>query len=1611
MEGRDEQVDLLWARGLTGAPLKLSKICAKAPPKIQAVSSIYSFDAVRGRSEMGQGAFSVVVEKATHKASGTPVAVKMVSKDLVGPDYLRNHIDRGVFGLLLDMSKDRAHPNVIKFLDFLTTPSFAFVFMEPMAGPNLCQALEARAPVTEAFCRQATESMLKALAHLERILIHRDVKLENLVFRTPSTDAPLVLIDFGLACPAEPLVEPRDIAGTMIYAAPEVFSHVYGPPVDVWSAGVVLYIMLTGRPPAFDPETLHHPGDMMEHMLGDALAAPELHVAPALGTDLLRKLLVVDPTARLAASKAVDHDWLRLVKVQSRKDLSKGATMKISKDAYRSVFARTGKSAAFRVPKHAMSIAEAGGSRSLPWEDEEMPLRAPRVRPVPLAAGTLQVAEPPASGPGLVGLAVGGLAIAAAFRFKERGFPISATSVGLVLPTWLGGLQGLALRVDGGVLAGAAIGVLAALLPASVRWAFAFQPVQLQDGPTELVLKARKIRHPRVRAEMLGEVRMLGKKEFSLSPKDFIEVKEDVNVAIEQQLTKEAGPVRLVNAPPMGSLTMMSRVLWKDSQMYYHKIGKLVMVRIFSRNVLFLSDSTLTEEILNGNPKIAPHQTGWNLQLQQRLDGYDLAFTNMGHAWRRRRKATHAAFVQQIPHIAQHAVTEAQRLCKRILNKVGNISGQVDIIREFRMILIQTLANALYGTGFTEAEANTLDLELKAIFDLAVALDPFDFSDFFEALPPHVTYRRRMNERMDKIMALHTRHFERIRASFDPRQPATCVLEEYLKLMGGDPSSKLSGLEVLAMMHNIFSAGVDSTSVSGPWTVAFLLNNHQVVKQVQVEVDAATDGCTRWLRRDDLQNLPLLAACFKESVRMRPPFPVLSRMTSSESQELGGYTIPPFTQIVLGIYTMNNLEENFTEALSWKPERWLQEGSKLYPRKLRVFGGGPRICPGAQLAFENVQLLLGSVLQNFDVTQTPPPDVGLEGNSYSMPPKHFLMEVSLRPRALVTKIENARLLRESMRQDAPKAGSGAPGSDPKSGGTAPIHVFYCSTTGTAEQMALGLKSTASAAGVTVNVANLDEWSGSELADMAGTPCVFVASTYYNGEPPDSGRKFHNWLTSQPDGKLKGLRFAVFANGNSQYEHYNWMGKEVERQLLRLGGDKVVEIGLGDASEDAETAWDVWQASLLGVIAPTASSDGALDAAKPPCDWCIEWQEAGHSPARIRRADSAMKGGLALESRGELRDDTSEGSCLELLFRLDGPTYDTAQNLLLYPENSTSMVERMAAVMHPPCTADLDRPFSLRWVGEGKVSAELPVSLPTTLRKVLTRECDLVSKPKKSLLRDLAGCATDAFEREAMRVLLAPSGAEWFELKTAKGLTLIDFLEEYPSIQLSAESLLTLLPSFRIQPRRYTISSSPLVDARLLRLTVTMHDRLLVGGKVFGGLCTHWLRDLPLGSEVRATVQPSGFVPPSLAASPIIMVGAGSGIAPIIAFLEMRETLKLQGKELGDAAIFFGCRNRDRDYIYRDRLESWKLLGVITELIPAFSRPGSGGTKAYVQDAVAAHGTTLKAMFERGAYFYICGATAMGMAVRDALVSGGALIDVAAAKALEEQGRYVQELWS
>mmetsp|Transcript_143701 Transcript_143701/g.264953 ORF Transcript_143701/g.264953 Transcript_143701/m.264953 type:complete len:603 (-) Transcript_143701:85-1893(-) len=320
----ESKVTKIWTQGLTGQGMSLDTgvdYVEYEDEDVKAFTDLYSEEEVDG--EGGRGAFGDCAIR-TSKLSGKRVIVKFVKQQDLGRRQIDYYFDKdcGVYASLLRMTREMPHKNIVHYFDFLAGPNWVRGVMEALNGPNLFTHLQESAPVNEAYIREVMSQALSGLDHLHSKvgLMHRDVKIENLRFRRPFKsivhDAELVLVDFGFCCNINPEKEYKEVVGTLPCMAPEVFSHCYAAKSDMWSAGVLLYMLLAGKPPwSQNPK---NDGSSMiqakqcERAVAVALRSPEIADAPEAAVTLLDRLLVVDPESRCSAGDALGHHWFSL---------------------------------------------------------------------------------------------------------------------------------------------------------------------------------------------------------------------------------------------------------------------------------------------------------------------------------------------------------------------------------------------------------------------------------------------------------------------------------------------------------------------------------------------------------------------------------------------------------------------------------------------------------------------------------------------------------------------------------------------------------------------------------------------------------------------------------------------------------------------------------------------------------------------------------------------------------------------------------------------------------------------------------------------------------------------------------------------------------------------------------------------------------------------------------------------------------------------------------------------------------------------------------------------------------------------------------------------------
>lgn len=596
----------------------------------------------------------------------------------------------------------------------------------------------------------------------------------------------------------------------------------------------------------------------------------------------------------------------------------------------------------------------------------------------------------------------------------------------------------------------------------------------------------------------------------------------------------------------------------------------------------------------------------------------------------------------------------------------------------------------------------------------------------------------------------------------------------------------------------------------------------------------------------------------------------------------------------------------------------------------------------------------------------------------------------------------------------------------------PLKIIWGSQTGTAEDFAEQLRAKARQLKFNAESIDIEEYDRDSLADEEA-PVVFLLATYGEGEPTDNAKEFYEWLMdSSLDADLSSLKYTVFGLGNTTYEHYNAVGRAVDKRLEELGAKKIYPRGEGDDDSSLEEDFMAWTTDLWPTLCRLSGLDYSVVEADvdpvPRARLEISTENAvekEHSlGTRVGVGFDLKKPFIAnIVVNRELHGVGSDRSCRHIEFEVGNKLpYQTGDHLGVYPRNSSVLVELLAKRLG--AEASLDKVITLYPIGQ---SAAKPIFGPVSLRTALTQHLDITTPPRKAILRALAQYASDPTEKAYLMTISSlkedslPPARQYNTWIKANRRTIGEVLDALPSVQPPLGHLLELLPS--LAPRYYSISSSPLLHPTRIHITCVLSRFHTGTGRLHDGVAsTRLLSLIPTegdgGSPPSAPifVRRSQFRPPSRPETPLIMVGPGTGIAPFRAFLQHRP-LAAKGAPLGDSMLFFGCRSRDIDYLYKEELEAAKEANHLTDLVVAFSREQA--EKVYVQHRILELKDRVWDMLHnKNAHLYICGDAAhMAVDVRAALENvfqqcGNLSPEAASAyyAALQDKGRLATDVW-
>lgn len=456
-----------------------------------------------------------------------------------------------------------------------------------------------------------------------------------------------------------------------------------------------------------------------------------------------------------------------------------------------------------------------------------------------------------------------------------------------------------------------------------------------------------------------------------------------------------------------------------------------------------------------------------------------------------------------------------------------------------------------------------------------------------------------------------------------------------------------------------------------------------------------------------------------------------------------------------------------------------------------------------------------------------------------------------------------------------------------------------------------------------------------------TNLIVVVSTHGEGEPPYTAEDFYDWIHSEKAPSMADVSYMVIGLGDSSYKHFCKTAIDIDHRLNELSASRMREVQSCDldfgptAIEWIENSIPVWTSRLPQNIDPNR---GAFQ-------FILNTDLVGE-----------LKGFPAKVVEKKLLNPGSGHEVLHLSLNIKNSNleYNPGDAIGIYSTNSRWLVDRFIKRLN------LDRSQAIEVSGKSKL-----------LKVALIEDFELTVVTAK-VMRDYAK------ETGNERITELLNDKEFVQEYTANR-DVLDMVVDFPE-NITAEQL----PKFmrKLPPRFYSVASSQKTDKDIVDITIRVIEFERQERSYFG-VCSHMLSNRIDEAEylqIFVDKNPSFHLPENKDAD-IILVGAGSGIAPFRAFLNERNSVNSKGKSW----LIFGERNADTDFLYGDEMMEFQKKGVLSKIDTAFSRDHE--EKYYVGHVILENGPSVIEWINNGAYFYICGnKRTIGASVKDALVT-------------------------
>ncbi|KAI0203711.1 cytochrome P450 [Astrocystis sublimbata] len=794
----------------------------------------------------------------------------------------------------------------------------------------------------------------------------------------------------------------------------------------------------------------------------------------------------------------------------------------------------------------------------------------------------------------------------------------------------------------------------------------------------------------------------------------------------------------------------------------------------------------------------------------------------------------------------------------------------------------------------------------------------------------------------------------------NPQPDATDLLNTMLNVKDPQTGEKLSDENIRFNMVTFLVAGHETTSGTLSFLMYQLLKNPETYHKAQEEVDRVVGDSV--LRPEHLPQLKYIEACIRETMRVQGPIGLLNTKPKEDTVIGGKYRISKDDVVICNIRGLHHDRRVWgDDADDFRPER-LMDGrwEKLPPNSWKPFGNGSRACIGRAFAEQEMLMATAMLLQRFQLSMADPSyDLRMKSTLTVKPDGFKIKAIRRSGKSPYVGIPGSPQWTGDQSPNGRRRSHGSNGSGQAG---APLLILYGSNAGTCKYLAEDLETAAIDRGFDPTVKTMDEGTEQLSKDIP----VAIITPSYEGKPADNARNFISWLEAGKPDSLNDVQFAVFGAGNSEWvSTFHRIPKLVDEVMPKLGAKKIVPSSFVDVKEDLTGPWEDWRDEMLSSIGGTSGGTTTTSDIEVTID---------KSDTADLLADETVS--TAIVTKNEIIADTEVGFAkrhLEVELS-DDATYEPGDYLVVLPQNPIEVVRRatMRFGLNALDTVTIKGTSKKFLIGRG----------PSTVVDILGGRVELGTLASKRQIEAIAKTAEGSDQQKLQE--LASSEDAYKNEVIEKRISVLDILEDYPSAKLSFGAYLDMLRP--LAPRQYSISSSPLATqpGKAVRATITYDVQsapaLSGNGRHFEGVATTYLASHTVGSRIQCYIRRSNasFHLPSDPKTPMIMVAAGTGLAPMRGFIQQRAKIAESNPgSLGPAILYFGCRDYEKDFLYADELREWEKLGA-AQIRPAFSRRGPRDAKAdykYTHERMWEERDEIRDIFRSGAKIFVCGSAA------------------------------------